>query len=960
MVRKSIENETTVFPMKLRFPATFPNVPVERKVIISNSREDAEDVRISLKGDPEFTVSVDRIRIVEGETAAIVVRFCPKSVSLFNGTLVVTGREVVRVPMTGSGITSPLEIPPASADVWQFPRRRTERLVRLGNRSLYLPLRVVLATNCSAFSVTPQEVEIAPASWAEVSLVFTPKTAVAEAPCIFIQCAQTGDSVEIPLTFRKAKSVVVVDFGTTSVNSRVKQELKLDRNEAVPDVPWPFSAGHGSDSNSIMFEFCAHNVNEFECKIELENAIVKLIGRTVIPPYRIFFPPSFPEAPITVSNLTYEPLKLILSAKPASVALSKSVMELRPNQTGVVHVLSDKLDFDAFTLVVEWDTEMMDHVIDYHIHDTTQNVSGMTEIEASELDTSGTFLNTSKKRDTITASTSFIVFPKVSSRHISTFSFTVSCDDDFEIKTPDWIEIYEAPQANVPTQLHVKSLRSSLVSGNVICKAHTEELVIPAIAYSGSSQILIDSPLDVRTTSQTQGSVTLDVQNVGRRSGFVVFTVPDEYCVDIFPKAAVIEPNSICAVRFVTPLKGHSRVPIIALSGDELLRQLLAKVCPSDFFAKFFENIDTVSEIDSISGLIHKLNPRDIVSLFKKHLVTSQLTLRCPDKAVPFKQVTISPQQLEFVASEPASVSILNLSPRPLEFSASCKSKHAKISPGSGIAPPYAESIVTVEMNKPEITSVELKCAGETFTVPVSPLAPTKVKLETSVYEDRSLSLISSSPHTGVRSREAGITNRGGFSVNKGNVDFSTCELGRSLRKSVIISNDEPKPMRISLRSTNPDLFSCEKTATLPASGHLVIEVEFHPSSVGTARETLHIENEDNNLEVGLIGECIEESVVSVSALANGEFQFPACLPGTIRRVNLRITNRKRKPVYVTARTSVPFSCPQPEFDVDPLGSVICPIRFTPMSPGRYNATLTLRSSLGSVTTLRLVGTCLS
>ena len=980
VVRKSIENEITVFPVNLRFPATFPNVPVERKIIVSNSKEAPEDVVVSLKGDPEFGVSERRLRVMEGETVSVVVRFCPRSVNVFSGTLLVSGSEVVRVRMTGSCVASPLEIPAVSSDAWVFPRRKVEKVFRLSNKSLYMPLRVVMATNCSAFSVRPQEVDIAPASWAEVRCSFSPKTQVVEEPQLVIQCAESGDNVTVPLRIETVKPVVVVDFGTTSVNSKVVETLSLETEQTVGDVPWPFSVEKADGVSSIEFGFCSHKVDTYECKVELEDLFVKLIGRSVEPPYRVFFPPNFPHAPLTVSNITRGPLNLVFSVRPASFVLSKSEVELKPNQTIALQVSGGTRDMSEFVLVVEWDTDLLDHVIDYHRLDDDHDASRMTEIEPSDigLEMSSESIKSPNKRSfgaknqrfsysvsgirpEISASTSLLAFPNVSSSRGTSVTLTVSCDQEFDVDVPEWIEIDDIRQSNIPIQLSVRSLQAPVVCGEVIVRTETSELAIPAIAYRGCSRIIVDSSVELRSRSRSQGVATIDVQNTGGRAGFVLFTVPDEFHVNITPKAVVVPPNSISSVKIVVPNVGDVRIPVVAYTGDEILRQILARVSPTDFFASSFEHLEIQEEVAVIAPLFDSLKLRDINSLFKKNLRTTHISVRPPEKASAFKQVTVSPTQVELIGKEPASVSLLNLSSKPLEFVASSRSSHVRITPTKGTAPPYGEAIITVEMSKPEIACVELKCAGECFTIPVSPIAPTKVKLETSYYEDHSLSLLSGS-HSSISTRQPQpkYTDRGGFSVSKCRINFATCEVGQSLTKSVTISNDEPAPMRLTIKSTNDAAFSCKKTVTVPASGNLVLDIEFHPDTLGPILASLLLENEDNQLTLDLVGEGVDGSAISLSGLSHSEFHFPPCLPGTLRRAQLRINNKKSDPAFITAWCTPPFTCSHTSFDIQPFGSLICPIHFTPMAPGTYEGTLTLKSSAGNTTTVRLVGTCLS
>lgn len=154
------------------------------------------------RGDSDFETATNALALPPGGTMSIIVSFTPKTVGLFHGSLLLHGRSSLAVSITGHSIPSPLEFPSPESDFWIFPKRSIEKILTLSNQSLSLPLRVVLASNCSAFRVSPSEVEIAPASSSDVKISFSMKQKLPKDPTLSIQCAQSGDSKMIPFRWK--------------------------------------------------------------------------------------------------------------------------------------------------------------------------------------------------------------------------------------------------------------------------------------------------------------------------------------------------------------------------------------------------------------------------------------------------------------------------------------------------------------------------------------------------------------------------------------------------------------------------------------------------------------------------------------------------------------------------------------------------------------------------------------
>lgn len=956
VVSRSLLPELTVFPLSVKFPTTFPNVTLQQKLIVSNGGAEDEDVLVTLKGDPEFAVNVETMVIPGGETLSFIVSFAPKEVNLYNGTLIIEGRDSVVVSLAGHCIPSPLEIPPPQSELWTFPNVKTERSFSLRNKSLSLSLRVVLATTGSAFTVIPQEIEIPPASSSEITLAYRPGGDIGAFPALAIQCLQSGDSLSIPLKLGEKKRVVVLDFGATSVGSSVKRVLNFEEERAPPRLSYPFSCENGTRS-SFVIVMCAKQADHFESQIDMGDLILKLIGKVVEPSYHLTVSPGFPADPLTIQNIWDDNLRLSLSAEPFE--LNTSTVELRRNEIRQVRLepvnTVGKVP-TTMTLVIKWEDELMEEVVDSYDIPIREHVSSqfLEEMDIDlDLSTSSDDLNVShgySKRN-MTASSSLLLFPRVSSP-CKSVDLTISSAESYSLKSPEWMEIQGDRRPGGRLELYVSSIPSSVVSGSLTARTSSSSLTIPVIAYRGCSRIVMDKSIEMTEVSATQYSATLSVQNTGGRLGFVVFTQPDEneFRVRVSPMAAVVPPNESISIKFVvfSPLKDSFSIPVVAHTGDEILRQMVDVVAPSDFFSTVFADVDVDDEISAFSTKIENCKPQELLSVFRKHLKTSQLALNSPEKVFTFKQVTVSPSQIEFFGKDPVKLSILNLSPMNLDFVVTPRSSGLAIAPLTGVAAPYGETAITVQMIRPETTSIEIQCGTEHFVIPVSQMIPGRFSVE------------ARDDHLPVPQRESRkameFTRNGGFSVDVSALNFETCHFGTSLHKSFLLSNDEEIPMVVDISSSNPAVFICRRSMTIPARGEVSVEIEFRPDTFGLFEESLTIENDDNQLVLSLSGQTNEDS--EVESPAQNELRFPGCQPGAIRRAKIRVANRNSRRAVMSLSLTPPFFCSYPEFEVDPQSYVLVPIRFTPMELGSFEGLLTIKSSTGSVTQIRLMGTC--
>lgn len=581
------------------------------------------------------------------------------------------------------------------------------------------------------------------------------------------------------------------------------------------------------------------------------------------------------------------------------------------------------------------------------------------------------------------SSFSFVPLFGVSVRRPSRFELTINSDFEIEIEAPKWIQLPKSIQSNQSFSIIANSLPSDTVLSTFSVHSESGDLSLPIIAYKGFSNLVFESEIEMIEITETQYTAAMTVKNNGERSGFIAFMLSESSNVNlrVSPPVAIIQPKANLQVKFlVTTKSGEFTIPVIAYYGDEIVRQLQSVVAPNDYLSTAFNEIEFSNEISAFESIINDCKPRDILKIFRKSSQTTKLVFKSPQKSFGLNRVTISPSSLEFVnENEEGKVSLLNLSPDPLSFSVSASDDSVTFSPSNGAAPPYGEAVITASLTDLVDSSIIIHVGKEKFNVPLrilnskggrnnnnrknlngvvpntnSIFTYNETSFSENYQEKRSSRLTSSINNNSVTASYQ--KNSGAFSVDDDKIEFDFVNVGSSKTIQFVIVNEEVYDMNLKLKTDN-QAFICDRKITLKGNSETQVDVTFKPKNVGVFDGNLLIKNEDHRVKIQLSGECANDSS-SASSFITHPLVFPACIPDTIRRAQLRVSNKTDRFVSVTARTKKPFHCPFPFFEVDPFSYVLVPVRFIPKEAGEYNGTIEFHSSNGSVTTIELSGIC--
>lgn len=961
LLSRSAVPDITVFPSSIRFPNCFPHVSLSQKVVVSNSGSSEEHFRIFVTGDNEFQIDTSDITVGSGSTATITVDFHPEAVSLFQASLLIEGRLSLVVPLTGHCMPSPLDVPGPDAPVWRIPGTPTERIVSIGNRSYSMTLEVEFSSNSEAIQIDPLLLEISPGTKKELRITFDPrKLSKFEEPAITVKCEKTTEEFTIEMVREGPRPCMKVDFGPVSIGATAIQPLQLRTPQIAPEVHWPFGIVN-QDPNRIEqsvleFAFISENEGVFQEEIKFEDFDVMLLGTSVVPPYQIRLSRRWAQKPIVIRNMEDHPVAFEFAATPASAIVDVEEAYLRPKETVRIHVICPEPTQEKPELLVTWECKDGRTVLD-HIELPCEGEEDRTELSVQEMEersdlsqisqsthsdtTSKSRRGSPAKIDTtsirsrlsprsglkdqseaitcsvpVSASTDMIPFFGVGPGSLRTVTIVIECREPFTIVAPEYVSVPDGYESGKPIELTCAGCPFSEVVDALKVYVRGElGLKIPIVSYQGSSNLEFET---LALTDGNEASVT--VKNNGERPGFVMVNIERG---DVKPSrsAMIVQPFQSESIRF--RFSGEPEKALVSLTtGDELVRQLKAKLRPSDRACKLFTGISSGNEIALIKDALFDTN----------HLALSSLLRKCmPQTTVRFMssvQIAFSPAVLEFNSSgDVRFLTITNNSKRSLDVDLKCRSAFVSLEPTSLSLDPNSDGKVVVRNEKEIDAVIIVSCGSDRFEVPI-------------------------------RFTDAGLSQeRAGFSVSKSEVSFGNVDIGLIESQKLQLRNISKHSMSLRLILSKKSPFKCCESLALEAGAVCDVDIEFAPFREQLMEETLVIKSDTAEVKVLLKGRGTADKDETI--LSQGDLlTFPPCELGLLRRARVKVMNRTSRRSEIEAFTDPPFLCPIPSFSIEPRSFVLFPVHFCPKSTGSFEGTLEFRSQTGKSVIIDLRGVC--
>ncbi|OHT09910.1 hypothetical protein TRFO_04466 [Tritrichomonas foetus] len=363
--------DVSVFPSKVRFPTSFPNIELKQKLLFSNSGMIDEHFRIQMTGDLEFYVEETEIDLPAGNCYSLFVTFLPKTVSLFQASLIFEGRNSIVVTLLGHCVPSPLDFPSPTSSLWKFPNSKSQRIFPFTNRSFSINLDVDFSINSPSITVDPMHLSLDPGTSDRILVSFDPSFVnLREDPSITIKCPKSGDDVTIPLQFIGPRSCTIVDFGAVAVGASSTQTIQLKSPQIAPlNIDWPFSITNadenGIEQSEFTFSFSSKRPGAFRQMLTFDSFDIELKAKATDPPFALIIPKKYPNRPLEIRNTADRTIVFKLLA-PKGYIVDINEVILRPKQTGKINVISESGISGAPEIIIIWDNsdgrQVTDHV----------------------------------------------------------------------------------------------------------------------------------------------------------------------------------------------------------------------------------------------------------------------------------------------------------------------------------------------------------------------------------------------------------------------------------------------------------------------------------------------------------------------------------------------------------------------------------------------------------------------
>lgn len=351
--------EVSVFPSEVRFPTSFPNIELKQKLLFSNRGMIDEHFTVRMTGDVEFQVKEKKIDLPAGNCYSLYVTFLPKTVSLFQASLIFEGRVSLIVSLLGHCVPSPLDFPSPSSPLWKFPNSKSHRTFMFTNRSFSLALDVNFSVNSQSITVDPDHLSLDPGTSDHICVTFDPHFAgLYEDPSITIQCEKSGDNVTIPLQFIGPRSCTIVDFGAVPIGASCEQTIQLKSPQIAPlDIAWPFSITNpdenGIEQTEFTFSFYSKRPGAFRQMLKFDSFDIELKGTAATPPFKILIPKKYPNRPFEIRNVADRTIRYKIVA-PEGYIIDTNEVILRPNQAGKINIISESGISGSPEIIIIW------------------------------------------------------------------------------------------------------------------------------------------------------------------------------------------------------------------------------------------------------------------------------------------------------------------------------------------------------------------------------------------------------------------------------------------------------------------------------------------------------------------------------------------------------------------------------------------------------------------------------
>ena len=902
--------QITVFPTIVEFPPTYVNVLSHFSLNITNPYHLQQTVNLKLEGDNEFSISQKSITIEGGSVYRCVISFSPKTEGKFTSLLKAycDGCIPCVVMISAKSNESPLVFPKEIIEDFVFDDSATICNFEVQNKSLTKSLHVVMTVNTSAFTLPLSQLDIEQGESCECNLVFDPSRAeeIQKDPMINVQCAESGDSFNVPLMIGQIRNTITVDFGNSSIGQHKSHVLSIPQSAAIiqrTDENSPFFVTFEERNYSttelclddeakkdLVIEYEANEPGKHEEVIEFDSFFLQLTAACFKPFYTLQEPEKVGDPAVITNNS--KKTKVCAISFTETYETSTEVKML-PGESKEIQLGTEK------NLFISWN-HREDPVFDRFEFFTESS----TIITDESILGSRTVLTTSPGRNTlpITLNNDGDT-PKRVSLVIDNPDFTV--DDNFktlvlEPHSMQSISVSFSPQKSTATT----------ASLTVLDDDANEE--ITSLQLHGALQLVCDHSFVPLFGINDKTSVIMAVSGANSISVTAPDWVDAPDTIKSGRKFTVscdeIPSSSMCDyITFESDTTASTSIPILAYKGSSEISYKPPEPLHKAKNGMMFTIIDVVND---------GIRPGFVVFTCED---SEEINIRAsPSAAIIPAGKTVS---FKFVVDANASIEEAVIMHSGDEI---LRQIRAYLRPSSFYATSFNGVKTRDEINK------FVDCLDEINEKQFAKIFKKSLTKQKIVFEQKI-----EIPVDSIIPEFASMPD---FSISESEIDFGFMLKGSTTTKTIWLSNTSREVLELELYCDNP-MISFPKNIRLKASEQfrLIIGIECTEESIvdtdieitGTVdTKFIHVKAE------------IEEPMVQVETM-----DFGTCPIGRIARGNLKIINRRAIPVTVAASTNAPFVLNIKEVQIEPLSFIKFPVHFIPKTVGIFQEDLEFTSN---------------
>lgn len=233
----------TAFPDMVNFKPCYQGNFSHYTLYITNPSSLPQNIDIMLDPSSNFSISSNEITIQAGIVYSLIITFISDEAGIFQTDLSIhTLYNTITIPLTAKCIPSPLIFNDSDISQFQFSMAKTNLSFDIANCSLLTQLHVLFDFDTAAFSITPPSIDLPPFSSCPIEIKYDPNFTLnlqndnpnnQQIPTFHIQCAESGDSISIPLNIARPNTCGLIDFGCVPVGIKQTKSIKIynfDRN----------------------------------------------------------------------------------------------------------------------------------------------------------------------------------------------------------------------------------------------------------------------------------------------------------------------------------------------------------------------------------------------------------------------------------------------------------------------------------------------------------------------------------------------------------------------------------------------------------------------------------------------------------------------------------------------------------------------------------------------------------